>query len=750
MTIKTSITGFPRIGEKRELKKALENFWSKKSSKEELEKVAKEIRKKSWLYQKSAGIDLISCNDFSLYDSMLDTSVMLSAIPERFEKITDSYERYFAMARGCDDSFAMEMTKWFNTNYHFIVPELEDKMEFKLNPEKIFSEYNEAKSFGINPKINIIGPITFLCLSKDFKSGDTFGYFDRILSVYIELVKELEKLDEIVYMQFEEPIFVKDVDTKKLELLSKAYEILTKSSKNVKVIVATYYENSCEANVVLSEIPIWGIALDFVYGKKNLQTLKYLKGKKIIAGIVDGRNIWINDIDKSVSLLNDISQIIPKKDIIVSTSCSLLHVPYTLKNEKKDEITNWLSFGYEKVNEVVLISKIFNGEKLSLSEKEYLVLQRKKIRSRIDNSKKEDNYSKNKKVFFEREESFQKRIALQKDILNLPLLPTTTIGSFPQTEQIRKLRSDFKKGIITDKEYENGIKEYIDYCIAFQEEIGLDILVHGEPERTDMVEYFAEMLNGFYVTKNGWVQSYGSRCVKPPIIYGKISRKEPMTVNWITYAQSKTKKIVKGMLTGPVTILNWSFVRDDIEREDVCKEIALNIRDEIIDLQNAGIKIIQVDEAAFKEGYPLRRNKIKDYERWAISSFKTAVSSAKSATQIHTHMCYSDFSDMIKTLQEMDADVITIENSRSSNSLISVFKKAEYKNHVGPGVYDIHSPRVPSKEEILENIKAIVKVIPVDRVWINPDCGLKTRKWEEVRSSLKNMVEAAKVFRTFS
>ena len=751
MTFKTLITGFPRIGSQRELKKALEGYWAGKSSIEYLQKIASELRKKNWLYQKNKGIDLISCNDFSFYDNMLDTAFMLNAIPERFEKINDKTELYFAMARGNDSALAMEMTKWFNTNYHYIVPELSENTQFSLDSSKLIAEYNEAKTIGINPKINIIGPLTFLGLSKDINGKDCYSYFNKVLPVYEELIKKISTLNSKVYLQIEEPVFAKGATSKQLELLKKTYTALSTISDNINIIVSTYFEHSNEATSILANTSIWGIALDFVYGSKNIETLKQLNGKILIAGVVDGRNIWINNIQHTINLLNQISKDVPKEDIIISTSCSLLHVPYSIEKENESKIKKWLSFACEKVNEVVLISRVFHEEALVGIEKDFIennksTIQKKKTSSIINNTVIQNRLRTTTKV--ERDKTYKNRILVQKERLNLPLLPTTTIGSFPQTREIRKLRSDFKEGIISKEQYENGIKTYIDYCIAFQEEIGLDVLVHGEPERNDMVEFFGEMLDGFHFTSKGWVQSYGSRCVKPPVIYGDISRPEPMTIRWMTYAQSKTNKVMKGMLTGPVTILNWSFVRNDISRSEVSKQIAVALSDEIEDLQSAGIKIIQVDEAAFKEGYPLRKDRIPEYEKWAVENFKLAVSTADEETQIHTHMCYSEFNDIIDTIEAMDADVITIETARSGNELLKIFKEIGYKNEVGPGVYDIHSPRIPSTEEFTQQILSLIEVLPMKQLWINPDCGLKTRQWEEVKPALRNMLEAVKNIRS--
>ena len=753
---KNYIVGFPRIGEQRELKKVLENFWAKKCPFSEVEEVASSLKLRHWKYQKDAGIEYISSNDFSLYDNMLDMAVTLNAIPKRFASLQNE-ERYFSMARGNDTSIAMEMTKWFNTNYHYIVPELSLDDEYRLNASKILNEYKEAKQAGIKTKINIIGPVTFLGLSKRVDGGDTYELLNRILPIYEELIKEIGELDEEIVVQIDEPIFVRDNEAKVLSLIKPVYDKLANVSSSVKIAVVTYFEHSNEATKVLVNTPVWAIGLDFLYGDENRDVLDIIakSDKKLIAGVVDGRNIWKNNIEKSLKLLEDINRVVPKENILVSSSCSLLHTPFTLKYEEKmdKEIKNWLSYAVEKLDEVNLISKIFFDGEESLSPEEVALFQANKAanESRKNSSRIHDQKVQNRVDNFtklSREGEYEERIKIQREVLAYQDLATTTIGSFPQTPQVRKARRDFKSQLISKEAYEAQMKRYIDDCVAFQEECGLEILVHGEPERNDMVEYFGEQLQGFGFSQNGWVQSYGSRCVKPPFIYGDISRPKPMTVDWITYAQNRTKQIMKGMLTGPVTILNWSFVRDDKPRSEVSKQIAIAISDEIDDLQNAGIKIIQVDEAAFKEGYPLRDAKINDYEDWAVRDFKISVSSAKIATQIHTHMCYSEFNDIIKTIEAMDADVISIETARSGNELLKIFAKVGYKQEVGPGVYDIHSPRIPTVDEIVKQIESLLEVLPKHQLWINPDCGLKTRKWEEVKPSLKNMVEAVKIVRS--
>ena len=748
---KNYVVGFPRIGEKRELKKVLEQYWAKQIDFKEVEYLASQLKKRHWNYQKDAKITYISSNDFSYYDNMLDTSILLGAIPQRFENLKDE-ELYFAMARGNASCVAMEMTKWFNTNYHYIVPEISKDSKFSLNSKKVINEYKEAKELGINTKINLIGPITYLGLSKSVDNSDVFFHINKVVDVYKELLAEISKLDDEVVVQFDEPLFVKDIDTKVLSLLKPVYDALANVASNIKIVVTSYFEHSNEATKILVNTPIWAIGLDFIHGNKNLETLEVIKNsnKVLIAGVIDGRNIWKSDFAQKNELLNKISNVVSKENIIVGTSCSLLHVPFTLNYEEKldTEIKSWLAFACEKLKELSLVSKVFFESKLSLEDSANITRniednRQRKISSKIHNKKIQEEI-KNLKLF-QRADKFQDRIKVQREFFKYDSLTTTTIGSFPQTPEIRENRKNYKANLISKEVYESEIKKYIDDCVAFQDEIGLDVLVHGEPERNDMVEYFGELMDGFAFTQNAWVQSYGSRCVKPPVIYGDVNRENPMTVEWIKYAQSKTKKVMKGMLTGPVTILNWSFVRDDIGRNEVTKQIALAIAKEVDDLQKAGIKMIQVDEAAFKEGYPLRAENIKDYENWAVDNFRLSVSLAKIDTQIHTHMCYSEFNDIIKTIEAMDADVISIETARSGNRLLRIFKEVAYKQEIGPGIYDIHSPRVPSVEEMVTQIKALIEVLPKEQLWINPDCGLKTRKWPEVKQSLINMVKAVNI-----
>jgi len=737
----TYVIGFPRIGEQRELKKALESYWSGKITQDELKKTASDLRKRHWIYQKNAGIDMISINDFSFYDNMLDTTVMLNAVPEKYKDIENELDRYFAMARGDSTHKAMEMTKWFNTNYHYIVPELNENMEFSANTEKIKEELAEAKELGINPKINLIGPVTYVKLSK--VEGSEEKIIEKLIPVYKEIINEFK--DYII--QMDEPYFVTNPNEKDLEILEKVYNEL---GSLADIYVATYFEHSNEANEVLAKTPVKGMFLDFVAGNENKIKALVDGGKEVGIGIVNGRNVWVNDIEKSAEFIKGLTEAVDSEKVHIGSSCSLLHVPYTLKYETKmdEDIKSWISYALEKLDEIRVINKLVKNEELSEVDKEVLegnkiAIATRKTSAKIHDSIVQDRVSNLTDKDKHRNLPFEERIKLQHENLKYPILPTTTIGSFPQTLELRKLRRDYKNGVISEEEYKTQIKEMIKDAVKFQEEIGLDVLVHGEFERNDMVEYFGEQLNGVAFSQNGWVQSYGSRCVKPPLIFGDVSRPKDMTVEWITYAQSLTEKPMKGMLTGPVTMLNWSFVRDDQDKRVTAYQMALAIRDEVEALEAAGIKVIQVDEAALREGYPLRNEKRSDYEDWAITSFRITTSSVKPETQIHTHMCYSEFSDIMDAIEDMDADVISIENARSDNSLLKIFKERGYKGEIGPGVYDIHSPRIPSKEEMVEQIEAILEVLPAEKVWVNPDCGLKTRKWEEVKPSLKNMVEAA-------
>lgn len=756
--IMSSILGFPRIGKNRELKKALESFWSGKYSSQELESVAKSLRAKHWEIQK--GLDYVCVNDFSLYDNVLDLAYALNAKPYRFKDL-EGLEGYFAMARGHQKGVACEMTKWFNTNYHYVVPELSDDDDYKANIENIKAQYNEALALGYQPKISLIGLFTFFGLSKIVK-GDAAAIFNKLKNAYMDLIDEISALGSDVVVEFSEPIFALGFKDNK-ELFESLHCVYDRSAiecvyneiskKGIKAIVSTFFEHSNELSEILLQTDIYGIGLDFIYGEKNKQSLELIgKSNKVLyAGVIDGRNIWVADIESKLALLEHIATFIPKDRIVVSSSCSLLHVPFSKEGEEKidSQILSWFSFAQEKIQEISVLESVFKGR--VDNQIQGFLQENKNINATRKNSDKTNNKAVRERVQNhtqnQRSVPFAQRIKLQKEQFNFPILPTTTIGSFPQTPELRALRLNYKKGEINKAQYEEGIKTYIRDCVKFQEEIGIDVLVHGEPERNDMVEYFGEQLEGFVFSQNAWVQSYGSRCVKPPIIFGDVARPKPMTLEWSKFAQSLTQKVMKGMLTGPVTILNWSFVRDDLERSAVCRQISLAIADEIDDLQKGGIKIIQVDEAAFKEGYPLRSENIKAYETWALECFKISTAVALPQTQIHTHMCYSEFNDIIKTIEALDADVISIETARSGNELLKVFKQVGYTHEVGPGVYDIHSPRIPSVEELNVQIKALLEVLPKEQLWINPDCGLKTRKWEEVKPSLKNIVEAVKSVR---
>ncbi|MDA3050112.1 5-methyltetrahydropteroyltriglutamate--homocysteine S-methyltransferase [Campylobacter sp. JMF_02 ED1] len=757
--MKSYITGFPRIGEQRELKKALESFWAGKCELGALEKVADELKDRHIKYQLDAWTGLISVNDFSFYDLMLDNSVLFGAVPQRFAALSGE-EQYFAMARGNKDAVAMEMTKWFNTNYHYIVPEISANTKFSLNADKILNEYKAAKNNDFKDscalKINLIGPITYLALSKSTDGSEPLAKLDELVEKYAELLGKISALDSEVVVQIDEPIFVTDRGVELTGKIVPVYNKLNSVASNIKIVFMTYFEHATEALKEVVKTDIWAVGLDFVYAStENIKAeLEILKDAKttLFAGVIDGRNIWKSDIDKKLEFLEFISQYVSKDRLYVGTSCSLLHVPFTLKYEEKlnPEIKSWLSFACEKLEEVCILTHLFFKIPICDSGIKKYEENQKSAKTRLNSPLIHDIAVQNRVknlTKFQRDTPYEERIKIQKNALAYGDLPTTTIGSFPQTTELRQVRNAYKKGLISKEAYEKDIKAYIDECVSFQEEIGLDILVHGEPERNDMVEYFGEQLKGYAFSANGWVQSYGSRCVKPPLLFGDVSRPKAMTVEWIKYAQSRTSKIMKGMLTGPVTIMNWSFVRDDKPRSEVVKQLALAISDEISDLQEAGIKIIQVDEAAFKEGYPLRKENISQYENFSVGAFKLAVSSADAKTQIHTHMCYSEFNDIIKTIEAMDADVISIETARSGNELLKIFKSVGYKQEVGPGVYDIHSPRVPSVEEMVAQINALLEVLPKSQLWINPDCGLKTRKWEEVKPSLKNMVEAVKIVR---
>ena len=749
--MKTSVIGFPRVGANRELKFASEKYFAGKITVEELQSTAKEVRKYGWLSQKNAGIDFISSNDFSFYDNMLDTSFMLGVIPQRYKALTLSkLDTFFAMARGYqsdkEDVTALPMKKWFNTNYHYIVPEFDDSVVIQLDDTKAKEEYNEAKVYGVQTKVDVIGPYTFLKLSHFTGNKKLQDFSSQIATAYKQLLSNAKSWGA-EWIQIDEPALVLDMVAEDKALFSSLYKTILEN-KEIKVLLQTYFGDVRDFYKELLGFDFDGLGLDFVEGKESLELLN--QGNKngciLFAGLVCGKNIWKNNYAKTSALLEKI-QAAWKGEVALSSSCSLLHVPYTVKNEEKldQNILKYFAFAEEKFSE---LSELAANDQNAFAKNKALfeserVAKNSDIASKIASLKKED---------FVRQPAFAEREAIQKKEFNLPLFPTTTIGSFPQTQDVRANRSGFKKGTVSKEEYVKFNQKKIADCIALQEEIGLDVLVHGEFERNDMVEYFGENLDGYIFTQNAWVQSYGTRCVKPPVVWGDVSRRNPITVEWSKFAQScadkNSKKPVKGMLTGPVTILNWSFPREDISLKESAYQIALAIREEVLDLEKAGIRIIQIDEAALKEKLPLRKaDWNSEYLDWAIPAFNLVHSGCKPQTQIHTHMCYSEFIPIIKYIDNMDADVITFEASRSNLEILKALKDNDFRTEVGPGVYDIHSPRVPSVEEIVKVVEKMKNFIPQSKLWINPDCGLKTRGESETVASLKNLVAAAKEVR---
>ncbi|RKR07903.1 methionine synthase (B12-independent) [Maribacter vaceletii] len=763
--MKTTILGYPRIGSKRELKKSLEKYWSGTVSLDTLLQTAKTIRQKNWLLQKEKGIDIIPSNDFYLYDQVLDLSFTLGCIPERYAAIKNNsnfakQDLYFAMARGLQkdtiDVTALEMTKWFDTNYHYLVPEFTKDQSFLVADSKIIEEYKEALELGIKTKPVILSPVSFLLSGKEKEEGfHRVDLLEKLLPVYETIIQQLIDL-EVEYLQFDEPFLATNLSNKEQEAIQTTYQRFANKFPGLKIILANYFDCYGENLEVALSLPVHTLQLDLV--RCPLQLDDILNSKKLQAhthlslGVVDGRNIWKNNFDASLNLIQKAIGAIGKERIIISPSCSLLHSPCDLDLETNPkilskEVKQWLAFSKQKLEEVTTLKQLANQENLEISlvklHENTKIHELKKTTPLIHNSKVKERVKALTKEDSQRANPFSVRQKLQKTALNLPLFPTTTIGSFPQTKEVRSWRAKHKKGILSAKEYQDLLEKETKETIQFQEEAGLDVLVHGEFERNDMVEYFGEQLQGFAFTQFGWVQSYGSRCVKPPIIYGDVSRENSMTVKWSSYAQSLTNKPVKGMLTGPVTILQWSFVRNDQSHSKTCTQIALAIRDEVVDLEKAGLQIIQIDEPAIREGLPLRKEDWKAYLNWAIKAFRISASGVADETQIHTHMCYSEFNDIISDIANMDADVITIECSRSQMELLDVFAAFKYPNEIGPGVYDIHSPRVPEREEMITLIEKAVKYIPVEQLWINPDCGLKTRHWEETKKALLEMVGAA-------
>ncbi|MGL6125554.1 5-methyltetrahydropteroyltriglutamate--homocysteine S-methyltransferase [Chryseobacterium artocarpi] len=759
--MQTHILGYPRIGSKRELKKACEQYWAGKIVLEELLTVGRNICNQNWNIQKEAGINLIPCNDFSYYDQVLDMSLIVGAIPTRYHEVAlkknnSELDLYFAMARGYQkdglDITAMEMTKWFDTNYHYIVPEFYKNQQFKLTSDKIFNEFAGAKQAGINAKPVIIGLVSYLLLGKEKEEGfDKLDLVPNILPVYIEILSKLQT-QGAEWIQFDEPFLALDITDNAKEAYLKVYSELRKQFPKLKFIIATYFEGLKNNASLAASLPTDILHIDLVRNPEQLdEVLESIPDNVGLSlGVVDGRNIWKNDYEKSLSFIKKTIEKLGTERVFIAPSSSLLHSPCDLEFETNldPEIKNWLAFAKQKVKEVVdlkeLASNTENSTVLTDFEENKKSIASRKTSSLIHNEIVKQRAEAITERDSQRKNTFPVRREEQQKVLQLPLFPTTTIGSFPQTSEVRNWRAKFKKGELTAGEYDALLKKETQRTIRWQEEIGIDVLVHGEFERNDMVEYFGEQLEGFTFTKNGWVQSYGSRCVKPPIIFGDVFRPDPMTVYWSQYAQSQTNQWVKGMLTGPVTILQWSFVRDDQPRSETCKQIALAIRDEVNDLEKAGIRIIQIDEPAIREGLPLRKSDWQNYLKWAVEAFRISASGVEDATQIHTHMCYSEFNDIIKNIADMDADVITIECSRSQMELLNAFADFKYPNEIGPGVYDIHSPRVPSKEEMIKLLKKAQDVIPAHQLWVNPDCGLKTRHWDETEKALIAMVAAAK------
>lgn len=751
----TSVIGYPRIGSLRELKFALEAYFKGEKTEDEIKALAKELRKEHLTTQKNAGIEFISSNDFSFYDNTLDQAVLLNIVPKRYRELELSeLEKYFAIARGYQGKKgnvkALAMKKWFNTNYHYIVPEFEDDTKIELIGTKPFDEYTEAKQLGIETKPVLIGPFTLLKLIRFTGKKGILDVKADFIKVYTEILKKFINLGT-QWVQFDEPYLVHDLTANDLRLFQDLYSAILNKKEKSKILLQTYFGDVRDIYTVLQTLNFDGIGLDFVEGRKTLDLVKehgFSPVKRLFAGVVNGKNIWKNNYEKTLSILNSLKE----KEIqtVVSTSCSLLHVPYSVENETKleDKYKKHFAFAKEKLTELKEIDEIFSSANYKNNEKyqQNVALfneDRNAFNAAVDARVKAITPKD-----FVRQPEFAQREKIQKDEFKLPLFPTTTIGSFPQTAEVRANRKAFRTGEISKEQYIEFNKKKIAECIALQEDLGLDVLVHGEFERNDMVEYFGQHLEGYLFTEKAWVQSYGTRCVKPPVIWGDISRAHPITVDWSVYAQSITDKPLKGMLTGPVTILNWSFPREDIPIKQSVLQLALALRDEVLDLEKRGIKIIQIDEAALREKLPLRKSDwYSEYLDFAIPSFRLVHSGVKATTQIHTHMCYSEFTDIIPAIDDMDADVISFEASRSDLLILDSLKKNNFKTEVGPGVYDIHSPRIPSKEEIKIVLEKILKKVAPEKLWVNPDCGLKTRQDKEVKPSLKNLVDAAKELR---
>ena len=742
-----TIVGFPRIGENRELKFITEKYFKHEATEEELKERAKDLRLHDRKLLLDSGLTNFTSNHFSFYDQMLDAAFLFNVIPENIAELDLSdLDKYFALARGYQgkkgDVKAWPMKKWFNTNYHYIVPQFTADTDVKLAGTKIFDEFVEAKEDGTITRPVLVGPFTLLQLSE-FHGCVKEDFVGAFIEAYARIFKQLEDLGAN-WIQLDEPSLVKDLDERELALFKALYEPLLLQKGRLKVLAQTYFGDVRDAYDVLLKLPFDGIGLDFVEGRKTLELVErgFDDGKVLFAGVVNGKNIWRNNYQKTLDLLKKLNV----KNLVLTTSCSLLHVPYTVASEELEEdVTKHFAFAEEKVRELVELDALLKNQSPEFLRKNADLFEKPRV---LENAELHQKIADLKPEAFVRQPEFAVREKIQKQEFNLPLLPTTTIGSFPQTREVKQKRAAFRKHEISQEEYDEFIAERIDSWIRFQEEIGLDVLVHGEFERNDMVEYFGQHLEGYVFTKKAWVQSYGTRCVKPPIIWGDVSRKDPITVRWSVYAQKQTKKIVKGMLTGPVTILNWSFPREDISIKESTLQLALAIREEVLDLEKNGIRIIQIDEAALREKLPLRRSDWQsEYLDWAIPAFRLVHSGVKPETQIHTHMCYSEFNDIISAIDDMDADVISFEASRSNLEILDELKEKNFKTEVGPGVYDIHSPRIPTVEEIEQALHRILAKVKKEKVWVNPDCGLKTRGEKETKASLKNLTQAAQNIR---
>jgi 5-methyltetrahydropteroyltriglutamate--homocysteine methyltransferase len=748
--------GFPRIGVQRELKRAVEGYWSGNLDPDELQTTARQLRRRHWELQRDAGIQHIPSNDFSLYDLMLDTVVMLGAVPKRFgwRGETIDLPTYFALARGTSETPPLDMTKWFDTNYHYLVPEFESGMRFRLASTKPLDHFDEALALGIRTRPMLIGPVTFLLLGKPRSAKiQPLALLDAILPIYAEMVGKLAAAGA-EWIQIDEPVLATELPPEALGALETAYARLSAAAGKTRICLAAYFGDLGENLDAALSLPVAAVHLDLVRAPGQLpRALDALPdGRMLSLGAIDGRNIWRADLERALGLIETAAARVGSERILIGPSCSLLHSPIDLANERAidDELKGWMAFATQKLREIAVLTRAANDgreavvEALAASRQS---VERRRTSRRIHNPQVAQRMAAVEEKMLHRQRPFAERRNAQQDHLKLPPLPTTTIGSFPQTAEIRKARAAMKKNQWTAEQYDAFCRQQIERTVRFQEELDLDVLVHGEFERNDMVEYFGEQLEGFLFTQNGWVQSYGSRCVKPPVIFGDVSRPRPMTVRWSQYAQSLTARAMKGMLTGPITILQWSFVRDDQPRRDTAFQIALAIRDEVRDLEAAGIRVIQIDEPALSEGLPLHRDAWAAYLKWAVEAFRLASTGVKDETQIHTHMCYSEFNHIIEAIAALDADVISIEASRSDMDLLDAFVKFHYPNEIGPGVYDIHSPRVPENEEIAGRLRKALKSLRPEQLWVNPDCGLKTRGWPETIAALKNMVAAAKSVR---